>query len=960
MLSCLGLAASRPHFPAHEMPMFFWFRQNAACALGIVAVIFSSAFADEPATPEQEKFFEEKVRPVLATKCWECHGSKKQESGLRLDSRAGILKGGDSGKPAALAGDADKSLLIEAIHRRGDVQMPPETKLPDSEIAAITDWVKQGLPWPASATSSLSLNAFQRAAVDRKSHWAYQPVVPPPVPTELVGFQTQGPLDAFVAAKLKAAKLTQSLEADRRTLMRRLTFDLVGLPPTSAEVTSFEQDAAPDAYERQVDRLLASPQLGARWGRHWLDVARYADTRGYAFQKDRRYPYAYTYRDYVIDSMNRDLPYDQFIREQLAADQLELGDNKKPLAALGFLTTGRRFNNRNDDIDDQIDAVTRGILGLTVACARCHDHKFDAIPAEDYYSLYGVFASVEEPNELPLIAQPQESEAFQAFEAELNKRRATMNDFVSAKHRETIDKSRQQTADYLARIAAGDRNVLLEKLSFLSLDPKDLRQPLVDRWKKFLAERTMNNEHALWGLWQELLALKDSDFTAESPKVIERFAQRPEGVEKDQINPLIKAAFAAEQPATRMDVPRIYGKLLVGVISSWKDAGGNDEAINKLTPAQQQLAKVLVAKESPTDLPANDTRSFLNRADRNLLDGLQKKVQEFEASSPVAPPRAMVVYDKKQLYDPKVFIRGNQARLGKQVPRQFLLVMNSAEQRQPFQFGSGRRELADALVSTSNPLTARVLVNRVWMNHFGEPIVNTPSDFGIRTEAPPLQNALDWLAAEFPTHGWSMKDLHRQIVTSAAYRQQSNDRADARALDPENRLLWRMNRRRLEWEPLRDNLLAVSGRLDLAQHGKSVELTKAPFPVRRSVYGSLDRQDVPNLFRVFDIASPDSSSPRRPRTTVPQQALFLMNSPFVVEQAQALAQRPEVAAAQNNSDKIQALYRLVFARPADDEERKIAEQFLSSTPPTTEGVKLNPLEQLAQLLLLTNEFTYVD
>ena len=937
-------------------------------ALGIVAAIFgvwlfaSSSRADvAQITPEQERFFEEKIRPVLATKCWECHGSKKQESGLRLDSRASILKGGDSGKPAALAGEVDKSLLIDAIHHRGDIQMPPETKLPEPEIAAISEWVKQGLPWPASAAAAgHTLSAAERAAVDRQAHWAYQPVVAPAVPVGS-GTSFNNPVDAFIAAKLQAANLTQSPAADRRTLLRRLSFDLLGLPPTSEEVTVFEQDAAPDAYERQVDRLLASPQHGARWGRHWLDVARYADTRGYAFQKDRRYPYAYTYRDYVIDAFNSDLPYDQFIREQLAADQLQLGDDKRPLAALGFLTTGRRFNNRNDDIDDQIDAVTRGILGLTVACARCHDHKFDAIPAEDYYSLYGVFASVEEPNELPLIAQPAESDAFRAFEAELNKRRTAANDFVAAKHREAIDKARQQTADYLARIAAADRNILLEKLTFLSLDPKDLRQSLVDRWKKYLAERTQNNEHAIWGLWQELMALKDSDFAAEAPKVIDSFSQRPDGEGKGQANPLLKAAIAADPPKTRMDVPRVYGKVLVEAAAAWQQAGGTEEAQNKLPVPQKQLARVLVAKDGPTDLPANDTRSFLNRADRNQLDGLQKKVQEFEASSPVAPPRAMVVYDKSQPYDPRVFIRGNQARPGKPVPRQFLLVMNtSAEQRQPFKHGSGRRELAEALVSPSNPLTARVLVNRVWMNHFGEPLVNTPSDFGIRTEAPPLQGVLDWLAAELPRHDWSIKHLHRQIVSSAAYRQQSNDRPEIRQLDPENRLLWRMNRRRLEWEPFRDNLLAVSGRIDLALHGKSVELTKAPFPRRRSVYGSLDRQDVPNLFRVFDIASPDSSSPRRPRTTVPQQALFLMNSPFVVEQAQALAQRPEVVAAQNNSDKIAALYRAVFARNADDEERKLAEQFLQAAPPAADGVKLSPVEQLAQLLLLTNEFTYVD
>lgn len=934
-----------------------------AIAAAILGAVFSSSDArgDElKVTPEQEKFFEEKVRPVLATKCWECHGTKKQESGLRLDSRASILKGGDSGKPAALVGEVEKSLLIEAIHHRGDVQMPPEAKLPEAEIAAITDWVKQGLPWPASSPSAeMTLDAFARAKVDRQSHWAYQPISPPAIPADLSNFTTQNPVDAFVAAKLKGAGLSQSPQAERRTLLRRLSFDLLGLPPTIEEVTAFEQDAAPDAYERQVDRLLASPQHGARWGRHWLDVARYADTRGYAFQKDRRYPYAYTYRDYVIDSFNSDLPYDQFIREQLAADKLPQSEDKRPLAALGFLTTGRRFNNRNDDIDDQIDAVTRGILGLTVACARCHDHKFDAIPAEDYYSLYGVFASVEEPNELPLIAKPQESEAFHAFEAELNKRRTAVSDFTAAKHREVIDKARQQTADYLARIAAGDRNILLEKLAFLSLDPKDLRQPLIERWRKYLAEKTPNNEHALWGLWQELLALKDDQFAVEAPKVLERFAMRPDGEGKGQINPLLKAAIAADPPKIRMDVPRVYGKLLVEAVTAWQQAGGTEEAQNKLSVPQKQLARVLVAKDGPTDLPSNDTRNFLNRADRNQLDGLQKKVQEFEASSPVAPPRAMVVYDKAKPYDPRVFIRGNQARPGKPVPRQFLLVMNSTEQRQPFQQGSGRLELAEALVSSSNPLTARVLVNRVWMNHFGEPIVNTPSDFGIRTEVPPLHAALDWLAAELPANDWSIKYLHRQIVTSAAYRQQSNDRTDARQIDPENRLLWRMNRRRLEWEPLRDNLLAVAGRIDLSLHGKSVELTKAPFPRRRSVYGSLDRQDVPNLFRVFDIASPDSSSPRRPRTTVPQQALFLMNSPFVVEQAQALVQRSEVAAAQSPLDRIQALYRLVFARDADDEERKIAEQFLSASPPA-DGVKLSGIEQLAQLLLLTNEFTYVD
>ncbi|WP_425616992.1 PSD1 and planctomycete cytochrome C domain-containing protein [Anatilimnocola sp. NA78] len=935
-----------------------WFALAMLTAAGLPGQV--RATDAPPVSPEQEKFFEEKVRPVLATKCWECHGTKKQESGLRLDSRAAILAGGDSGKKGAVAGEPDNSLVIQAVHHRGDFQMPPDTKLPEAQIADLSEWVKQGLPWPASSPSAaVALTAIERAKQDRQSHWAYQPVGRPTVPNVTApGFATS-PLDAFIADKLAAAGIAPSPEADRRTLLRRLNFDLLGLPPELAEAQAFEQDQSPDAYEQQVDRLLASPQFGARWGRHWLDVARYADTRGYAFAKDRRYPYAYTYRDYVIDAFNQDLPYDRFIREQLAADKLELGDDKRPLAALGFLTTGRRFNNRNDDIDDQIDAVTRGILGLTVACARCHDHKFDAIPAEDYYSLYGVFASIEEPGELPLIAQPQESEAFRVFEAELSKRRGAMNDFISAKQREVIDQARAQATDYLAKIAAGDRPQLLEKLPYLTIDPKDLRPALVDRWKRFLSERTKNNEHALWGLWKDLLALKDEGFAEEAAKVIESFKMRAEGDATGQINPLLKAAFAAETPQSRMDVPRIYGKLLAGIMPAWTQAGADTAALEKLNAAEKQLARVLVGKDGPADISADEIGKLVNRADRNKQNELLKKVQEFEASSPVAPPRAMVVYDKANPHDPRVFIRGNQARPGKQVPRQFLLVMASSE-RQPFKNGSGRLELADSLVSAQNPLTSRVLVNRMWMHHFGEPIVDTPSDFGIRTEAPPLQSALDWLAADLLDSAWSLKKLHRQLVSSATYRQQSNDHEAARQIDPENRLLWRMNRRRLEWEPLRDSLLAVSGQLDPSLGGKSVELTTAPYTRRRSVFGSIDRQDLPNIFRVFDIASPDSSTPRRPRTTVPQQALFLMNSPFVVEQAQALANRPEVAAATTPSEQARCLYRVVLAREPDAADLKIAEQFLAGAPAVSDGIKLTPVAQLAQLLLLTNEFMYVD
>jgi hypothetical protein len=412
-----------------------------------------------------------------------------------------------------------------------------------------------------------------------------------------------------------------------------------------------------------------------------------------------------------------------------------------------------------------------------------------------------------------------------------------------------------------------------------------------------------------------------------------------------------------------MDLARIYGKLLTDAFEQWKAGGASSEALDKLPPEARQLAEVLVGKQSPTSVAVSDVRQYLNRADRNKYTELQKKVESFQATSPLAPPRAMSVVDNPQPVDPRVLIRGNPDRLGKPVPRQFLLVMSSA-QRQPFTGSSGRLELAQKIVAPENPLTRRVIVNRLWMHHLGEPLVLTPSDFGIRSEEPTHPELLDWLATSLLDREWSLKTLHRTIMCSAAYQQASLDRADCRAIDPENRLLWRANRRRLELESVRDTLLAVAGRLDTHMFGRPVELTKSPFPLRRAVYGYIDRQDLPNLFRVFDIASPDSSTPRRPRTTVPQQALFLMNSPLVVEQAEALSARPEVASAADTAAQVAALYRLVLARAPDADELAIGQEFLAATRAadinSSDAMKLKPLAQYAQLLLLTNEVMYVD
>src|SRR5262245_15157408 len=938
-------------------------RAIASTAVIAVCPLAASLSADErPAsiTPEQERFFEEKVRPLLTANCLECHGPKTQESGLRLDTRAGAIEGGDSGEKAVVPGDPERSLLVKAINHVGDYHMPPKRKLDSDEIAALTEWVKEGLPWPsAPSPEEQKRSPIELARAHRQAHWAYQPVQRPNLPTVGDPKWLRDRLDSFVLAKLDAARLTPSPQADRRTQIRRLSFDLVGLPPAPEDVDAFMSDPSPDAYERLVDRLLASPHYGERWGRHWLDLARYGDTKGYAFAQERRYPYAYTYRDYVIRALNQDLPYDEFIIEQLAADRLPGSDaDPSRLAALGFLTTGRKFNNRNDDIDDQIDVVARGLLGVTVACARCHDHKYDAIPTEDYYSLYGVFASCTEPAELPLIAPPEDTPEYHKFSEGLNKLKEETDAFAAQKHKEFLDQARRQSADYLARMAAGSADALQSKLPYMSLDPKDLRPRLIDRWRRYLDEHE-KPDHPVLGLWHDLLKVPTETFGEKSAAVLARWQSLSEGTSHGEINPLVRAAFSADPPATRMDVPRIYGKLFTETYERWVAAGSDEEALNWLPADARQLVEVLLGKESPTDIGREDVRQFLNRADRNKYSELQKKVDTYQATSPLAPPRAMVVVDNPKPTEPRVLIRGNAARPGNVVPRQFLLVV-AGQSRQPFTDGSGRLDLVHAITSPNNPLTRRVIVNRLWMHHFGEPLAISPSDFGVRSDMPSHPEVLDDLAAQLLDADWSLKSLHRQMVCSATYQQASLDRQECRGVDPENRLLWRMNRRRLEFESARDTLLEIAGQLDSRMFGRPVELTKSPFPRRRAVYGYIDRQDLPNLFRVFDIASPDSSSPRRPRTTVPQQALFLMNSPFVVEQAQALAARSEITGADSDDAKIAALYRAVFSRLPDPDEVAIGRQFIAASVTNANESKLSAWEQYAQLLLLTSEVMYVD
>jgi len=892
------------------------------------------ANAEDPAPAEQEAFFERTVRPILVARCFECHGEKKQEGGLRLDSRTSLLHAGDNG-PAIVVGKADESRLMQVVGYEGDTKMPPKGKLPDDEIAALRTWITQGAVFPeALAATGPALGAMATAggiAESRITHWSYQPIQRPELPDVKDKSWPRNPLDTLILARLESAGLTASPQADPRTLLRRTTFDLLGLPPTMEEVLEFEADGSPDASARVLDRLLASPHYGERWGRHWLDIARYADTKGYVFTEERKYPYSYTYRDYVIDALNRDVPFDRFVLEQLAADQLADGETSA-LAAMGFLTVGRRFgNNQHDIIDDRIDVVTRGLLGLTVTCARCHDHKFDAIPTADYYSLYGIFASSVEPAELPQLGLPIDLEAYRIYVQELQRRQAAAQMFLTTSEEEIRDELRAMTGDYLAAVIRpddtkpeGDRNGKPEVRG-----APEVRGVIVQRWRNYLTSLA-EKPHPVFGPWQALTQLPAEKFAEQSAELIAQLSDAADA--QPRTNPAVKHALQAAPPATKEAVVLIYGELLSGVQAEWVKLRAT--GATALPDAhREELRQTLYAENTPPAISSEEARKLFDRAKRNKQRDLQRAVETHQATSPAAPPRAMVMHDAPQPMQPHIFIRGNPGRPGDPVPRQFLQVLQN--EPQVFQQGSGRLELARAIVGPGNPLTARVIVNRVWQQHFGKGLVLTASDFGIRGEPPSHPELLDDLARTFLDGGWSLKGLHWQLLQSATYQQVSDDRPDGQQLDPENHLLWKMNRRRLEFEPLRDSVFAVAGQLDDRMAGRAVELFNSPPAPRRAVYGFIDRQDLPGTLRVFDFASPDVSTAQRAETTVPQQLLFGMNSGLVIEQARQLARRATDQAPFAAASQIDRLYQFAYSRSPLPEERAAAELFLTegnSTP----------------------------
>jgi hypothetical protein len=905
-----GVANARRNEAKTMMHSFFGARrQNAGVYFGVAILCFLHG-SRSVWGQEADNFFESEIRPVLVEQCLECHGAQEQANSLRLDSRAGLLRGGDT-SPSIIPGDAAKSLLVKAIRHQGDLQMPPTKQLSEHQIAAIEHWIDLGAPWPDSS--------MLPAADARRSHWSFQPLepcVPPDLPDQS---WCQNSVDAFILSKLGEEGLAPSNAADRRTLIRRISYTLTGLPPTFEDVQEFEFDRRPDATAVLVDRLLASPAYGEHWARHWLDIARYSDTKGYVYAREERFwTHAWSYRDWVVDALNSNMPYDRFLLLQLAADQVADG-RKRDLAAMGYLTLGRRFLGVNRDIiDDRIDVVCRGMLGLTVSCARCHDHKYDPIPTADYYALYGVFDSCAE-QAVALDEEHWDDE----FRAEFEKRQQELKSTLSQFRNESATRCRERIADYLR----AQRE--LHKYPASGFDQvfakTDLLPDFVRRWEAYLYEAERRRD-PVFVAWHAFANIAEADWSEQAHIVTRELAQLP----SDELNPRIAHRFTVA-PASFEEVIARYAQAFAEIDTQWielvKDRDGlKAEAPTKLDDsAAEQLRQVLYDPDGPCVVPDGSIVHSESYFDLNSCTELWKRqgeVDRFVINSERDTPFALTLIDRPTPKTPRIFRRGDPLKQGDAVPRQFLSALSTNDSEpsatREFKIGSGRLELAQAIIDPQNPLTARVIVNRVWGYHFGHGLVETSSDFGLRSEKPAHLQLLDSLAAEFIQDGWDLKKLHRKLLLSACFAQASN-RAEGRAfdaareLDPNNQLLWRMNPRRLAFEEFNDSLMMASNAIDREMAGKPVQLFDQPFPSKRTLYALVDRQYLPATLRVFDFANPDLHVSQRAETTVPQQALFLMNHPLVLQRAAELSKmvRQEPTTAEQ---AIKAMFQLALQR----------------------------------------------
>jgi len=1014
----------------------------------ILLFVFSSLHGVSLDAAEQgDAFFETSVRPLLVERCQKCHGEKKQESGLRLDSKVGWTKGGDSG-PAIVPGDPSMSLLVKKI-READPEnrMPPKDPLSSNEIETLEKWIAMGAPDPREGTAVTTVLDWESA----RKHWAFQALQPVAFPTMEGQIDDLTGLDRFVRTRLAEEGLSPNPPADRTTLIRRVTFDLTGLPPTPEEIEAFLGDPASDAdaFSKVVDRLLDNPAYGERWGRHWLDVARYADTAG----DGADYPVreAVKYRDWVVRAFNADQPYDAFLREQIAGDILAKEGPPERfvdlITATGFLAIGKRYGYKPSpdyqhlDFADVIDSVGRSVMGLSLGCARCHDHKYDPVTAADYYALYGIFESTKwafpggeaqkRPSDFPPLIEPAEAMRLNAKKAaelarhdaeiaSLKTKRASLDGHAFAGGID-LGLEAQVIGKPLAApwFAAGPNTVLAEAQS-----PYAHIHPVGSRGIRIGSGKANDGVRHVFATPLRAAAGKTMHFTIDFRTVD---PAEEKGAYRFYLGRGVVHSLATELSVTPTEIAIRNG-------SAW-------ETIRKLEPGTWYTLRLTLnpaaktvsgAVGTATDLTAFDGKALgtawdgvidtflfdaighvVGPAPARDLDniGLQETVFALPGSGPVTAPKppadlteqvktldaALAAATKareteaaREYYpvaygvsegkpvNAKIQLRGEPDKPGDEVPRRFLEILGG-DALPPDAPGSGRLELANWLTRPSNPLTARVFVNRVWAWHFGQGLVPTPSDFGLRGEAPSHPELLDWLTGEFMASGWSVKALHRLILESRTWQAASNDAPENLRLDPGNRWLWRFARRPLDAESIRDAMLAVSGRLDRSIPGMH------PFPPvqtwaytihrpfhevydsdHRSLYLMVQRNRRHPFLALFDAADPNQSVPQRLQTTTPTQTLYLMNSPFVLQQSVTFA-RKVIESSGDEGERIRLAFVSAHGTPPSEKEAGEAMAFLTAyreKVSSTGNVSGDPDEaawvSLSRVLLTSNAFLYVD
>ncbi len=933
---------------------------NNNLAIAVVILAATSAGSLGAVEPESIEYFETHVRPLLATRCQACHNPQLKSGNVDLSSVEGFIMARDE---AALVSteEPDSSRLLAIVGYENRVKMPPGGKLPNEEIEVLRAWIRQGAVWPGAGRREAMIPPGEAGVFSeqQKSYWAFQPVSDPVLPTVRNADWILTPIDRFVLAKLEEQGLEPAPPADKLSWLRRATFDLTGLPPAPAESEAFLADHSSAAYARTVERLLSSPAYGERWGRHWLDVARFADSTGN--DEDHRYPYAWRYRDYVIDSFNDDLPYDQFVREQIAGDLLATSDpngvNRRGIIATGFLALGPKAVAQQDkkrmlyDVyDEQIEVVSKAMLGLTVACARCHDHKFDPILTRDYYSLAGIFASTRsfrDPSQhvstllyRPLVPH-EEFERYEAQQRIIKNKQIELDNMADVEIEDYIDSIAHRTADYML----GAREVYEGEM-----DPdkvtsaRNLDRHLLEKWVAYL---------------------------------------RPDGVPRGQLaewrdamdsrRNIVAGAYQKRFEATLKEWHHTIRRWRANAIELIRNGSMPPPPKPRFVPGRDRFFHdVYHAQGAPLRFDGEERNRILKRETVETIAALNIEVKELKANAMEEPPMANAV-EEGPIVKQRVFIRGDYSAEGASAPKVFPAIIAGFDQ-DPVSKGSGRLELANWIASPDNPLTARVMVNRIWQKHFGEGIVRTPSNFGKLGTPPSHPELLDWLATRFVEDGWSVKEMHRRIMLSNTYRMSSTASAEASERDASNQWLSHFSRRRLDVEELRDSMLVIDRSMDRSMGGtlqsgfgtdrenSSDRLSVDPTTsARRMVYLPLRRSNLPTLLNLFDFGDAVTSLGKRPVTNVAPQALFMMNSDFVRDRAGNLADQLLAVRNWSDSDRARQAYLQILTRDPDPADVDGAVSYVSSYTSRFAGATSREAWQsYCRVLLASNDFIYVD